>query len=209
MDRMFRLRFSAGLFFRFAGLLLAMLWGCPALWAQVAAGEDDYGWNAIELGEVTVTAPMNDIELVGDTTVIRVGAFKTSRGARLEELVAKIPGMRYDRRTGTLYYNGERLTEVNINGRKLDLGDIATVLETIPVEILSKLKVYDKLSEMELWHGIPDPGRNKNMVFDLTTDPRFSSIYMSEAKAAQGSEHKRDYMADPRECCPLLSCSAC
>ncbi|MDE6378505.1 MAG: carboxypeptidase-like regulatory domain-containing protein, partial [Duncaniella sp.] len=90
--------------------------------------------SGIELSEVTVEAPIKDMELVGDTTVINVDAFKTSQGALLEELIALIPGMEYDSDAGTLSYNDEPLTEININGQTFDLGGAAAVLETIPVE---------------------------------------------------------------------------
>ncbi|MDE6378722.1 MAG: hypothetical protein K2K72_08260, partial [Duncaniella sp.] len=193
MRQLFRSALTGALYL--ATVLSGILLGSDTMRAQTSAA-DDYEPDTIELDELTVNAPMKDIEFAGDTTVINVGAFRTSRGARLDELVAKVPGMRYDRRTGSLYYNGRQLSEVNINGRKLELGSVASILESLPVEIFDKLKVYDKLSDEELFRGIPSPGREKNMVLDLSTLPEFSSMYMSELKAARGTEHKRDYMAD-------------
>lgn len=152
--------------------------------------------SSIELGEVTVEAPVKDIELVGDTTVINVNAFKTSQGALLEELIALIPGMEYDSEAGTLTYNDEPLTEININGQTFDLGDVPTVLETIPVEILSNLKVYDKTSEMERFSGRRSRRGRKNMVLDLTTREEFGSMLVAKARAAQGTERKHEYAAD-------------
>ena len=50
----------------------------------------------IELGEVTVKAPIREIDQVGDTTVINAAAYKTPEGSYLEALVKRIPGMEYD-----------------------------------------------------------------------------------------------------------------
>ena len=152
----------------------------------------------LELGEVTVEALMKDIELVGDTTVINVDAFRTSEGAVLEELINLIPGMEYDAEAGTLTYNDEAIKEININGQKFDLGGAAAVLETIPVEILSKLKVYDKTDEMERFSGRRRRrgSSDKNLVLDLNTREEFGSMLVAKARVARGTEKKKEYGAD-------------
>ncbi|MDE6431257.1 MAG: hypothetical protein K2K65_08830, partial [Duncaniella sp.] len=63
--------------------------------------------DAISLDEVVVVAPIKPIILRGDTTIIDPRAFQTSDGAYLEELVRLIPGMAYDKKIGTLTYNGQ------------------------------------------------------------------------------------------------------
>ena len=152
----------------------------------------------LELGEVTVKAAMKDIELVGDTTVINVDAFKTSEGALLEELVNLIPGMEYDAEAGTLTYNDEPIKEININGQTFDLGGAAAVMETIPVEILQTLKVYDKTDEMEKFSGRRRRrgSADKNMVLDLNTRDGFGSMLVAKARVGLGTENKHEYAAD-------------
>lgn len=149
--------------------------------------------SGIQLGEIVVEAPHKDVELVGDTTVINVDAFKTSEGALLEELVRLIPGMEYDEEAGTITYNDETITEININGQTYDLGGAAAVLETIPVEILDKLKVYDKADEMEKFSGRRSRRGRKNMVLDLSTRQELGAMIVAKARVAQGTEHKKEY----------------
>ena len=43
----------------------------------------------LELSEVVVTAPIKEVELVGDTTVINADAYRIPEGSNLEELVKK------------------------------------------------------------------------------------------------------------------------
>ncbi len=63
----------------------------------------------VELEGVVVTAPVQEITIKGDTAIINALAYKVSQGAYLEELVKRIPGMEYDRKTKTLTYNGREL----------------------------------------------------------------------------------------------------
>ena len=101
----------------------------------------------IELGEVTVKAPIREIDQVGDTTVINAAAYKTPEGSYLEALVKRIPGMEYDSETKTLKYNGLPINEINVNGEAFFAGDNKMALENLPVELISKIKVYDKKSK--------------------------------------------------------------
>ena len=102
----------------------------------------------IELGEVTVNARMRDVDHVGDTTVINAAAYKTPEGSYLETLVKRIPGMEYDSETKTLKYNGLPINEINVNGEAFFSGDNKMALENLPVELISKIKVYDKKSKL-------------------------------------------------------------
>ena len=40
--------------------------------------------DGVELAEVVVTAPMKEVELAGDTTVINASAYKTPEGSNLK-----------------------------------------------------------------------------------------------------------------------------
>ena len=72
--------------------------------------------SGIKLAEVLVTAPVKEIDMVGDTTVINADAYRTPEGSNLEELVRKIPGLEYDDRSKSLSYNGLVISEINVNG---------------------------------------------------------------------------------------------
>lgn len=143
----------------------------------------------IELGEVTVNARMRDVDQVGDTTVINAAAYKTPEGSYLETLVKRIPGMEYDSETKTLKYNGLPINEINVNGEAFFSGDNKMALENLPVELISKIKVYDKKSKLEKLTGV-STGK-ENYVLDLQTKEEFNGTLLASGKAGYGNNNKR------------------
>lgn len=143
----------------------------------------------LELSEVVVTAPIKEVELVGDTTVINAGAYRIPEGSNLEELVKKIPGLEYDRQNKTLVYNGLPIAEINVNGEAFFAGNHALALENLPADLVSRIKVYDKRSEMEKFMGIKTG--EENYVLDLQTKKEFNGTLMTSIAAGKGNNKKK------------------
>lgn len=144
----------------------------------------------LELAEVVVTAPIKEVELVGDTTVINADAYRTPEGSNLEELVKKIPGLEYDRQNKTLVYNGLPITEINVNGEAFFAGNHTLALENLPADVVSRIKVYDKRSKMEQFTGIKSG--NENYVLDLQTRKEFNGTLIASAVAGAGNNRKKE-----------------
>lgn len=145
----------------------------------------------IELGQVTIEGQMRDIDQVGDTTVINATAYKTPEGSYLETLVKRIPGMEYDPVTKELKYNGLPISEINVNGEAFFSGDNKMALENLPVELISKIKVYDKKSKQEKITGV-STGK-ENYVLDLQTKEEFNGSLLASVKAGYGNNKKKDF----------------
>lgn len=144
----------------------------------------------LELSEVIVTAPIKEVELVGDTTVINADAYQTPEGSNLEELVKKIPGLEYDRQNKTLVYNGLPIAEINVNGEAFFAGNHTLALENLPADMVSRIKVYDKRSKMEQFTGIKSG--NENYVLDLQTRKEFNGTLIASAVAGAGNNRKKE-----------------
>ena len=144
----------------------------------------------LELSEVVVTAPIKEVELVGDTTVINADAYRIPEGSNLEELVKKIPGLEYDRQNKTLVYNGLPIAEINVNGEAFFAGNHALALENLPADLVSRIKVYDKRSEMEKFMGIKTG--EENYVLDLQTKKEFNGTLMTSVAAGKGNNNKKE-----------------
>lgn len=144
----------------------------------------------LELSEVVVTAPIKEVELVGDTTVINADAYRIPEGSNLEELVKKIPGLEYDRQNKTLVYNGLPIAEINVNGEAFFAGNHALTLENLPADLVSRIKVYDKRSEMEKFMGIKTG--EENYVLDLQTKKEFNGTLMTSVAAGKGNNKKKE-----------------
>ena len=70
-------------------------------------------------------------------------AYRTPEGAMLEELVKKLPGAEIDD-DGNVTINAKELKKIMVDGREFFGGDIKTGLKSLPVDIIDKLKTYDK-----------------------------------------------------------------
>ncbi|WP_300506187.1 outer membrane beta-barrel protein [uncultured Duncaniella sp.] len=145
--------------------------------------------NTINLDEVVVVAPIKPVTVKGDTTIIDTRAFKTRDGAYLEDLVRLIPGMAYDKKTGTLTYNGIPLTDININGESFFKDGKTLALENLRADIFSKIKIYDKASDEDKFMGIK--GNGKNYVLDLQTYSEFNGTLMASATLAGGNQGRK------------------
>lgn len=145
----------------------------------------------IELGEVTVKGEIRETSQVGDTTVINAAAYKTPEGSYLETLVKRIPGMEYDSTNKTLKYNGLPIKEINVNGEAFFAGDNRMALENLPVNIISKIKVYDKKSKLEKLTGVKTG--DENYVLDLQTKEEFNGTLLASGKAGYGNNNKKDF----------------
>lgn len=106
---------------------------------------------ALMLQEVEVKAKVPRITMRGDTIVFNPEAFKLKEGARLDELIKKLPGVQ--RRDGKLYWNDKPI-RLMMNGKDMFGGD--QILEQLPADVADKLKVYDRKSELARHTGNDD-----------------------------------------------------
>lgn len=147
--------------------------------------------DAIALDEVVVTARVKPIVFRGDTTIINTNAFKTRDGAYLEELVSMVPGLTYDKETGSLRYNGTPISEININGKAFLTGDKSMALENLRAEIFKQIKIYDKSSDEDMFLGIKRKSGN-NFVLDLQTEDEFNGSLMTAAEVGMGNRDRKN-----------------
>lgn len=157
---------------------------------SVAVAWADSVADAINLGEVVVVAPIKPIIVKGDTTIIDTRAFQTRDGAFLEELIRIIPGMAYDKKNGTLTYNGKPINDININGKSFLKEGKTLALENLQADLFSKIKIYDKSSDTDTFLGIKSSGQN--YVLDLSTKGEYNGSLMVRASVGGGSEQKKE-----------------
>lgn len=121
---------------------------------------------ALMLQEVEVKASLPRFTMQGDTIVFHPEAFKLQEGARLEELIKKLPGVY--QQEGKLYWNNKPI-RLTMNGKNVFGGD--AVLGLLPAEAAKKLKLYDRKSELARHTGKDDG--NEDQVLDIQVKPGF------------------------------------
>lgn len=131
---------------------------------------------ALMLQEVKVTAKMPRITMVGDTIVFNPEAFKLKEGARLAELIKKLPGV--ENRDGKLFWNDKPI-RLMMNGKDVFGG--SQIISELPAEVASKLKLYDRKSELARHTGNDDG--EEDHVLDIQVKPGFLDKWYGEAEA--------------------------
>ena len=152
--------------------------------------KQDSIFKTLNLDEVVVTAAIKEVEMKGDTTVINANAFKTPEGAYLEELLKRVPGLEYDKQDKTITYNGLPIHEINVNGESFFGGNSTLALENLPAKLVSKIKVYDKRSELEKITKVRKGG--ENYVLDLQTKREFNGTLITSAGIGRGNNEKKE-----------------
>ncbi|MBR2424930.1 MAG: outer membrane beta-barrel protein [Tidjanibacter sp.] len=91
----------------------------------------------------------------GDTVSYNASAFKTARDASAEGLLKKMPGITVNH-DGSVDAQGESVQKVYVDGKEFFGEDVSTTIKTIPAEMISKVEVYDKLSDKAEFTGLDD-----------------------------------------------------
>lgn len=144
----------------------------------------------IELEEVTITAAFKVTEQIKDTTVINTAAYKVPEGAYLKDLIKRIPGLEYHAENNSLSYNGLPISEININGRTYFSGNKEIAIENLPADVVAKIKVYDKKSDIEKATGVRS--EQENYVLDIQTKKAFDGTLMGFGEIGYGNRHKKN-----------------
>ena len=141
---------------------------------------------ALMLKEVEVKARLPRITMKGDTIVFNPEAFKLKDGARLDELIRKLPGVQ--QRDGKLYWNDKPI-RLMMNGKNIFGGD--AIVGRLPAEVADKIKLYDRKSAMARRSG-KDDGKEDN-VLDIQVKPGFLDKWYGEAEAGYMTKKRYDF----------------
>ena len=143
--------------------------------------------DAIMLAEAVVVAEAPQVQVVEDTVQFNANAYRTPQGATLEELVKKLPGAEVDD-DGNVKINGKDVSKILVNGKEFFGGDVSTGLQNLPVEMIEKLKTYDKKSDLARITGIDDG--EEETVLDLTVKKEMNTGWFGNADIAGGTEDR-------------------
>ena len=143
--------------------------------------------DAVMLAEAVITAEAPQVQVVEDTLVYNSSAYRTPEGAMLEELVKKLPGAEIDD-DGNVKVNGKDLKKIMVDGKEFFGGDVKTGLKNLPVDMIDKLKTYDKKSDLARITGIDDG--EEETVLDLTVKKGMNKGWFGNVDLAGGTEDR-------------------
>ncbi|WP_373803408.1 carboxypeptidase-like regulatory domain-containing protein, partial [Bacteroides heparinolyticus] len=143
--------------------------------------------DAVMLSEAVVTAEAPQVQVVEDTIAFNSSAYRTPEGAMLEELVKKLPGAEVDDE-GTVKINGKEIKKIMVDGKEFFGGDVKTGLKNLPVDMVEKLKTYDKKSDLARITGIDDG--EEETVLDLTVKKGMNQGIFGNLDLAGGTKDR-------------------
>lgn len=150
-------------------------------------GNIELATDAVMLQEAVVVAEALQVTVVEDTLMYNSSAYRTPEGAMLEELVKKLPGAEIDD-DGNVKINGKDLKKIMVDGKEFFGGDVKTGLKNLPVDMVDKLKTYDKKSDLARVTGIDDG--EEETVLDLTVKKGMNQGWFGNADLGAGTKDR-------------------
>lgn len=142
---------------------------------------------SVSLDETVVVgqAPMAVTE--GDTTVFNASAYRTPEGAMLEDLVKQLPGGEIDTE-GKLLIHGKEVKKILVDGKEFFSDDPKAALKNLPVEMVEKLKAYERKSDLARLTGIDDG--EEEMILDLSVKKSMKRGWLENFMGGYGSKDR-------------------
>ena len=150
-------------------------------------GEIPLEVDAVMLDEAVVVAEAPEVIAKADTLVYNSSAYRVPEGSALEELVKKLPGAEVDE-SGKITINGKEITKIMTDGKEFFADDPNIAMKNLPVNIIDKVRAYDKQSDMARMTGIDDG--EEETVLDLSVKPELNKGWIGNVDLAAGTEDR-------------------
>lgn len=123
------------------------------------------------LDEVTIEEERIPMRVRGDTIEYDALAFSVRPNEVVEDLIRRMPGIEVDA-DGSVIAQGEEVRRVTVDGREFFGRDPRMATQNLPADAVSKVHVFDELSERARFTGIDDGQRERTMNLELKEDRR-------------------------------------
>lgn len=154
---------------------------------NLPVGQIELHEDAIMLEGATVTAQAPEVTASGDTLVYNSSAYRLPEGSALEALVKKLPGADVDE-NGKITINGKEVKKIMVDGKEFFADDPNIAMKNLPVNIIDKIRAYEKQSDMARVTGIEDG--EEETVLDLTVKPGMNQGWFGNLDVAAGNEDR-------------------
>ncbi len=139
------------------------------------------------LDELVVKGSRVKLTYKGDTLVFDAAAFKLPDGSMLDALIRQMPGVTLSD-DGEITVNGRKVDYLMLNGKDFFKGNNKAMLENLPYCSVSKINVYDRMTDKSRYIG-----RNieeKEYVMDVSLKKEYNIGYMGNAEAGAATEDR-------------------
>lgn len=121
------------------------------------------------LDKVEIKAEAPPVTLLGDTIQYNAPSFKIQLNSSVEQLLKKLPGIEVAK-DGTLTAQGKKVERVLVDNKEFFGNDPKIATKNLPADMVSKVQVYDALSDQALLTGFDDGNSIKTINLKLKED---------------------------------------
>ena len=144
---------------------------------DVTVGQEPIAFGTIKLSkaallleEAQVTGRI-PVVMKGDTIEYDAGSFKVEKDAKVEDLLKVLPGMTMDA-NGKITANGKEVKKVLLDGEEFFGDDPTLITKNIRSDMVSKVQVYEKKSDLADRTGVDDGERTQTIDIKLKADSK-------------------------------------
>lgn len=153
----------------------------------VNVGKLELSDGAIQLGEAIVIGKAPEVSVKNDTVEYNADSYKVAEGSMLEDLLKKMPGVEVDSE-GKVTVNGKEIKKIMVDGKEFFTNDPKVASKNLPAEMIEKVQVYDKKSDMTMMTGFDDG--DEEATINLTVKPGMKQGWFGNAFAGYGSKDR-------------------
>ena len=111
--------------------------------------------NDILLSEAVVIGKAPEVVVKEDTVEFNADSYKTQPNSVVEDLLKKLPGVEVDS-DGKITHAGKEITKILVDGKEFFSDDPKIATKNLPVDIIEKLQVVDRKSDLARLTGVDD-----------------------------------------------------
>lgn len=139
----------------------------------------------LTLKEVIITEDVPPVRMKGDTVEYNAAKFKTKENAVVEDLLRKLPGVKLER-DGSIKAQGEEVQRILVDGKEFFGSDPTIATRNLPADMIDKVQVLDKQSDMAEFTGVADGKQAKTI--NLVTKKNRKRGFFGNASAGAGTD---------------------
>lgn len=111
------------------------------------------------------------VVIKGDTIEYDAGSFKVEKDAKVEDLLKVLPGITMDG-SGKIIAQGKEVKKVLLDGEEFFGDDPTLITKNIRSDMVSKVQVYEKKSDLAVRTGVDDGERTQTIDIKLKEDKK-------------------------------------
>lgn len=139
--------------------------------------------SSIVLEQAVIVGKAPEVVVKEDTVEYNADSYSTQPSAVVEDLLKQLPGVEVDE-NGKITANGKEVTKILLDGKEFFSDDPKVASKNIPVEMVQKLQVVDRKSDLARITGVDDG--EEETVINLTIKPGMNQGWFGEIQGGYG-----------------------